>query len=139
MEEKPFDEDPMAKYLKQPKSPTATLIGLFKGSGGAIAGGALGHFGFEWFTTMGFYSLILPGALLGLGFGLASQQRNFVFGIICAIAAMALGLFSEWSSFPFLADNSFSYFLRHLHQLKPITWIMLVVGALLAFWFGKGR
>lgn len=139
MEEKPIVDNPMAEYLKQPTSPTTILIGLFKGICGAIVGGALGYFGFEWITTMGFYSLVLPGALLGLGFGLAAQQRNLAFGIICAIAALALGLFSEWSCFPFNADNSFSYFLAHMNQLKPLTWIMLAIGSLMAFWFGKGR
>ncbi len=106
---------------------------------GAVIGGALGYFGFGWITTMGFYALVLPGALLGLGFGLAAQQRNLAFGIICAIAALALGLFSEWANFPFNADGSFSYFLAHLSDLKPMTWIMLVIGALMAFWFGQGR
>jgi ABC-type lipoprotein release transport system permease subunit len=127
--------------LEQPESTTRrwSSLGLVRGIGGAIVGGAVGYFVFAWIATMGFYAPVLPGALLGLGFGLASQQRNLAFGILCAIAALALGLFSEWSQFPFRANGSFSYFLTHLNQLKPVTWIMWVIGALMAFWFGRGR
>ena len=138
MKEKPIDDNPMAKQLTQPTSPTTVLVGLFRGICGAIVGGTLGYFGFEWIATMGFYSLVLPGALLGLGFGLAAQQRNLAFGIICAIAALAFGLFSEWNCF-YSDNNSFSYFLTHVNQLKPLTLIMLAIGTLMAFWFGKGR
>lgn len=139
MEEKLLDDNPMAKYLKEPKSPATMVFALFKGICGGVAGGALGHFGFEWLTTMGLYSIILPGALLGLGFALAAQQRSWAFGIICAIAGFTLSLFSEWSSFPFIADNSLTYFLSHLHQLRPMTWFMIAIGTLMAFWFGKGK
>lgn len=138
MSEQPTESKPVGKQLERPQSPTTFLLGLLRGICGAIVGGALGHFGFVWIATKGFYSLVLPGALLGLGFGLASQQRSVVFGVMCAIAALALGMYSEWSYF-FIQNNSFWYFLAHVNELNPITWIMLVVGTLMAFWFGRGR
>jgi hypothetical protein len=136
--ERPLDENPLSKYLKKP-GVTNPLFAILRGILGAIAGGTLGHFAFEWLTTQGFYSLVLPGALLGLGFGLASRFRSNTCGIFCAIAAVLLGFFSEWNSFPFLKDESFFYFLKHLNQLKPLTMIMIGLGALLSFWFGRGR
>ncbi len=45
------------------------------------------------------------------------------------------GLISEWRAFPFVADKSLSYFLLHFYQLKPLTLIMLAIGAVLGFWF----
>ena len=48
--------------------------------------------------------------------------------------ALVLGLVTEWRFFPFNADESFSYFLGHLHQLKSITLLMLAAGTAIGFW-----
>ncbi len=105
---------------------------------GAIAGGVVGYFGFLWIASQGFYALVLPGALLGVG---ASMGRNksTVVSMICGILALALGLFAEWRFAPFIKDNSLGYFLSHTHQLKPITWIMIAAGAAIGFWMPFSR
>ena len=41
---------------------------------GAVAGGILGYFAFGWLLGQGFYALMLPGGLLGLGAGLAKNR-----------------------------------------------------------------
>jgi len=41
--------------------------------------------------------------------------------------------------FPFLKDKSLAYFLAHVHQLRPLTLIMIGVGAVFAYWLGQGR
>src|SRR5262249_41098942 len=81
--------------------------------------------------------LMIPGALLGLGCSMLAQHRSLARGIVCGLAGVALGLFSEWYSRPFVADGSLKVFLAPLGGLPPITWIMLSVGRLLAFWMGR--
>jgi hypothetical protein len=101
--------------------------------GGAAIGGTLGYFGFHWLVTQGFYGLILPGGLLGLGASFGKPRTIWV-PIASSIAALALGLFAEWREFPFVKDESFGYFLRHVTELKAVTLLMLAAGTALAFW-----
>ena len=104
---------------------------------GAAAGGALGYLTYRWILKQGFYALMMPGALLGLGcYGLARHPSRGR-GAACALAAVALGLVSEWSAFPFVADASLAYFLAHAHHLRPITLVMIAAGAFVAFLVGK--
>jgi hypothetical protein len=104
---------------------------------GAVIGGALGYYIFMWIVDQGFYGLMIPGALLGMGCSLLSQHRSHFRGVICAAAACLLGLYSEWKFAPFLADKSLGYFIRHAGELKPITEGMIVLGAFFAYWLGR--
>jgi hypothetical protein len=105
---------------------------------GAIAGGVLGYFGFWWLVQQGLYGLMLPGALLGLGAGIA-KNRSVILAVLCGLAAVGLGLFAEWSQFPFIKDDSLTYFLLHVHELKPVTLLMILAGGVIAFWVPFGR
>jgi hypothetical protein len=116
----------MSRYL------ISNLLGLV----GAIAGGVLGFYTFQWLLGQGFYGLIIPGAFLGLGCSLVARHPSRARGIVCAIAALALGLYTEWRFFPFAADESLSYFLKNLSNLKPVTILMIAVAAFVAFWLG---
>ena len=100
---------------------------------GALAGGILGYFVFFWIARQGFYTLALPGALLGLGAGIA-KNRYILVAVACGLAATALGLFTEWRYAPFIKDESLGYFFAHVHELKPITLLMVLVGGLIGFW-----
>jgi hypothetical protein len=100
---------------------------------GAVAGGMLGYFGFFWIAAQGFYALALPGGLLGLGAGIV-KNRSIVVAVSCGLTATALGVFTEWRFAPFIDDDSFAYFLAHVYQLKPITFVMILVGGLIGFW-----
>jgi hypothetical protein len=84
-------------------------------------------------TTQGFYALVLPGGVLGLGAGW-SQNRSVGLAVVCGIAALALGLYTEWKFFPFVQDGSLSFFLTHLHELRPVTLLMISAGAFIGFW-----
>jgi hypothetical protein len=99
----------------------------------AIAGGLLGYFAFQWVLSQGFYGLVLPGGLLGLGAG-SAKNRWLWLAIVCGIAALALGLFTEWHFFPFKADASLGYFLLHVYQLQGWTLVMLALGGAIGFW-----
>lgn len=104
---------------------------------GAAVGGALGYAVFSWFYRQGFYGMMIPGALLGLGCGLFSREDSAVRGVVCALAAAALALFTEWKFFPFNADGSFSYLVAHTHQIIRVHLLMMALGAVFAYWFGK--
>jgi hypothetical protein len=105
---------------------------------GAVAGGIVGYFAFFWIADQGLYALALPGALLGLGAGVV-RNRSLLVAIVCGLAATALGLLAEWRFAPFIANDGLGYFLAHVHQLKPITLIMVIVGGLLGFWMPYRR
>ncbi len=100
---------------------------------GALAGAVVGYFGFLWIARQGFYALVLPGGLLGLGASLF-PNRSLALCIICGVLAAALGFFAEWQFAPFIKDASLGYFVTHLHQLRPITLILIAAGAVIGFW-----
>ena len=116
-----------------PRHLMSNLLGLV----GAIVGGVLGFYTFGWLYSQGFYGLMIPGAFLGLGCGLLAQHASVPRGIACGVAALILALFTEWEFFPFVADSSLSYFVRHLTDLRPVTGLMAVIGAAIALWVGK--
>ena len=118
---------------------TSKIVGFIRGLVGAVLGGVLGYYVYVWMLQRGFYALIVPGTLLGLGFGLFSRQKSILCGIACGLFGVALGIFSEWRFFPFIEDNGFLYFLTHLYQLPAATITLILLGGLFAFWFGIGR
>jgi hypothetical protein len=99
---------------------------------GAVIGGLVGYVVFFWIVHHGFYGLIIPGGLLGIGAGIFKTQSKYI-SVVCGLLALALGFFTEWRFAPFAADDSLGYFVSHLHQLRPITLIMIAVGALIGF------
>jgi hypothetical protein len=98
----------------------------------SVIGGILGYLGFMWIARQGFYGLVLPGALVGICAGFFKNQSVAVC-IVCGIVALCVGLFAEWRFAPFVRDESLSYFLAHLHQLRPITMILIAAGVLIGF------
>ncbi len=111
---------------------------LLLGIVGAVVGGCLGFFAFFWIVNQGFYALIIPAALLGLGAGIAAQQRIVPLAIICGVAGLILGIATEWRYAPFKADDGFLFFVAHLHDLKPITLVMLALGAVFSYRLALG-
>jgi hypothetical protein len=104
---------------------------------GAAVGGVLGYYIFLWLIQKGFYGLMIPGALLGLGCSLPSNHRSHVRGALCGVAGLVLGLYSEWHFEWFQPDESFAYLATHIHQKGPVTLLMLAAGAFFAYWLGK--
>lgn len=103
-----------------------------------LLGGTLGYLAFAWLLKQGFYGLVLPGGLLGLAAGIPLNRSRAV-AIACGGLALGLGLYTEWRFFPFKADSSLGYFLAHLHQLNPVSWLMLGVGTLLGWYVPHRR
>jgi hypothetical protein len=111
------------------------LLGIL----GAGAGGVLGYFAFLWIARQGFYALLLPGALVGAGGGLAARGRSVPRAAACALVALGLGVFTEWRFAPFIKDASLGYFFSHLQDLQPITLLLIFGGAAIAYWLALGR
>ncbi|MEW6303638.1 MAG: hypothetical protein AB1705_09220 [Verrucomicrobiota bacterium] len=100
---------------------------------GAVLGGALGYGAFFWLVSQGFYGLILPGGLIGIGAGMF-KTKSLAIPIACGMLALALGLLAEWRFAPFAKDDGLGYFLSHVHDLRPITLLMIALGAGLGFY-----
>jgi hypothetical protein len=58
---------------------------------------------------------------------------------LCGVLALGAALFSEWSFAPFIADKSLGYFIDHVHQLRPLTLLMVVAGAGFGYWLALGK
>jgi hypothetical protein len=121
--------DLLSQYLVRGGFMKDTLLAIT----GAVVGGILGFFAFGWVLSQGFYGLILPGGLLGLGAAIG-RPRSIALAVAFGLAALALGLFTEWWYFPFKKDEGFAYFLMHIPQLKPLTLLMIAAGGVLGFW-----
>lgn len=100
---------------------------------GAVIGGGLGYIVFFAFARRGLYGLALPGGLLGLGAGIFKTRSKAV-PVVCGLMALSLGLFTEWRFAPFVVDGGLGYFVLHVHQLSPLTLIMIGAGTLIGFW-----
>ena len=108
---------------------------------GAALGAALGFFVFGWLFRRGYYAMVLPGALVGIGCGLLSKRDSLVRGILCGLASFMFGLFVEWSFRPFENDESFIDFVKRIGDLDSpaITLGLIGLGGILSFFFGKSR
>jgi hypothetical protein len=113
------------------------LVGNLLSLVGAIAGGVLGYYTFGWIYHHGFYGMMIPGALVGLGCGLLAPNSSRPRGILCAVAGLVVSLFAEWKFRPFIADGSLSYFLKNIPSLEPLALGMMAAGAFFAYWLGK--
>jgi hypothetical protein len=110
------------------------LLGVLLGG----AGGVLGYFAFMWTARQGFYALLLPGGLVGAASGLVGRGKSAPRAIICALMALGVGVFTEWRFAPFIQDASLGYFLSHLHDLQPMTQLMIAGGGAIAYWLALG-
>ena len=115
---------------------TFPVKNLAQGLLGALVGGAIGCFVFKWIAGQGFYTPI-PGALTGLGFGLAARRQHPAFGVIGAVLGLYAGLAAEWMTFK--SDKGLAEFLSGLAKEPLMTWIMLALGTVLAFSFSVHR
>jgi hypothetical protein len=111
------------------------LISNLLGLAGAIAGGVLGFYTFQWLLGYGFYGLMIPGAFLGLGCSLLARHASVIRGVFCGIAALVLSFFTDW--YFTITDESFATFVSRVKDFNPVTLLMIAVGTLIAFWIGK--
>ncbi|MDX2039399.1 MAG: hypothetical protein SFX72_22325 [Isosphaeraceae bacterium] len=113
------------------------VIEFIPGLTGGAVGGVLGILLFEWIVSQGLYGLVIPGALVGLGCGLASPVASRIRGVLNGALALFVGVLAEWRNFPFKADPGLGFFVSHLGDLKPMTLFMISMGGFLGFWWGR--
>lgn len=86
----------------------------------------------------GFYGILIPGALLGMGAGWAARGQSQLLGLVCFVLAIGLTLFTEWHVM-FAKNCTFPDFLSKIHTLSAVRLIMIALGPVMAYWFGRGR
>jgi hypothetical protein len=111
----------------------STTLGVI----GGIVGGVFGFVLFFWISKQGYYALVVPGACVGLGCSLLARHRSVPRGVACAIAALLLGLYTEWRYETFPVDDRFGYLVTHFYLLPLLTLIMIGLGTALAYYLGK--
>ena len=104
---------------------------------GAAIGGVVGFYVYFWILRQGFDALVLPGALIGFGCGLLARHASTPRGLACGLAALLLGFLCDRQSLV-NPDPSVATYLAQTARLRPIVPIMIAVGALVAYWTGKG-
>jgi hypothetical protein len=110
---------------------------LVRGIAGAIVGGIAGYLLFWALARANLVGYMIPGGLLGAGAGWAARGKSQLLGIICAVLAIGLTLFTAWHvAFPHV---TFVEFLSRLHQLHLSRQVLMALGVMLAYWFGQGR
>lgn len=114
------------------------FMNWLRGLAGAIIGGVIGYFLTKWIASQGFYALVVPGALAGLGCGYLSGARSNAIGIACGVLGLVAGLATDWMLAPFAVDNSFGYYITHLHNLAPFVMLMIALGVYCGWSFGRG-
>ena len=115
-------------------------ITLLRGLAGSIAGAVIGYLVFGWARDLfrGAVFLVLPGALVGIGCGMATGRRSLAAGVLAGVVALVISVIIKWKFFPF-ADDSLVYTLRYLHESSRILLLMIAAGTLAGFWFGWHR
>ncbi len=109
----------------------SNLLGLI----GAAVGGVAGFYTFAWLVRHGFYGLVIPGAFLGLGCSLLAKHTSTARGIVCAVAALGLTLFTDWCYT--ITPLSFQEYIIDVKKLGPVTLLMTAAGTFIAFFLGK--
>ena len=126
------------EVIPGPAKPADMMV-LVRGLAGAVVGGIAGYFAFYALYKSGLYGIMIPGVILGLAAGLAARGKSIPLGIICALAAIPLAIYSEWTIGPFRKDPSLTFFIANIHHLPTVKLVMMAIGAACAYWFGQGR
>lgn len=116
------------------------ILGLL----GAAIGGVVGWFGYTFLLGQGFYALMLVAWPMGLGASLGARRRSVALATVVAAAALAAQLWAQYATSSFTdgpprAEQTLGYFLSRLGDLRPMTYVMLVLGTAFTFWFALGR
>ena len=105
---------------------------------GAAVGGLVGVVGYFWLLKQGYYALVLPTGLVGVGCGQFARRPSNARGLVCALVGLAAGFTCDWKSTGGLKDMSFGEVLGQLGNFHPVTWLMLGLGTALSFSMGRG-
>ncbi|GEM_PF-1446059 len=105
----------------------------------AIVGAALGAGAAKLGVPSGFYALPLVGLGTGLCVAAVNKRGSVILGAIALLVAIPAGVLTEWACWPFVADNSLSYFIQHFFGLAGFRLLLHAFSAAMAFWIGWRR
>lgn len=105
---------------------------------GAIVGGLVGFLIYKWLLGYAIYAGILPGALVGVGFSIAARRPILTAGIVCGLVGLIFGFWCDAATNN-PPENLINYFQTFDMVPTVPNKIMIGIGGLLAFWFGKGN
>ena len=138
MENEPSEPSQAATQIQKAVLPNPA-INWIRGIVGAIIGAVIGFFVFKWLLlNFGAYAGMLPGGLLGIGFGIAAGRKmGWPAGILCAIAGLLFGCWAD------AATNAppitlVEYF-QNYKMIPGYSLLMVGLGALASGWFATGR
>jgi L-aminopeptidase/D-esterase-like protein len=114
-------------------------VAAARGFCGGAVGGGLGYLAFRWMLTQGYYALVLPGALIGMGAGLGSGRRMLSLGLLSAVGALVVGVVADWNSLIAPAPTFLGHVATLLDANRRTPAILILVGVAISFYFGIGR
>jgi hypothetical protein len=76
---------------------------------------------------------------LGFAAGQFARERSTPLAVICGIGGCLLALITEWQFAPFVDDEGLPYFITHVHQLKPVTLLMVALGTFVSYRLALGH
>ena len=120
-------------------APSSSLPDPVRALAGIVAGAVCGYVVFRFLAKNGLYAPMVPGALVGMGCGMWVKTRSHARAVICVLVATFVNAWSEWMHFPFVINESFSYFITHLQDLTSRTQLMYGVSAVIAYYFAYAR
>ena len=115
------------------------LIEFAPGLLAGVVGGVAGYFLVAVLMNQGFWMPILPGAFAGLACGQSSPVFSKTRGALIAAFTLGLVIYAQWKLFvpAFEFDGSLLDYARHLHQLPPLTLVVMAVNVAIAYWWGR--
>jgi hypothetical protein len=115
----------MSRYL------ISNLLGLV----GAALGGVAGFYVYRWVLNQGFIGGMIPGAFLGLGCSLLARHPSLARGIVCGVAGLLLGFFTDW--YTTITQQTFWEYLLDMKSINQVILLTIAIGTFIAFWLGK--
>jgi hypothetical protein len=109
----------------------SNLLGLV----GAALGGVLGFYVYRWILNQGFIGGMIPGAFLGLGCSLLARHPSIARGVVCGVAGLILGLFTDW--YTTITQQTFREYLLDIKSINQVILLTIAIGTFIAFWLGK--
>jgi hypothetical protein len=115
----------MSRYL------ISNLLGLI----GAALGGVAGFYTYRWVLSYNLIGGMIPGAFLGLGCSLLARHPSVARGVVCGVAGLLLGFFTDW--YTNLTQQTFWEYLLDMKSINRVILLTIAIGTLIAFWLGK--
>jgi hypothetical protein len=111
---------------------------IVRGVIGALVGAAAGIWLFDFLLTKDLYAQPVPGAAVGMLCSIASGKRSWLLAGMCGVLGLLAGALAEHAAF--VADDwDVVAALGALGELEGGHLFRIVVGVVIAIWFGLGR